>query len=517
MFSSGVLGVAGWKVMQMKFLRLSTWWVFGCLWIAGSARAMPAHLDILLGRPTDRSIAVSVLADSDLQAFVEYGVQTGDYTRQTSTVDVAAGIPSVLVLDSLDPGGEYRYRVRYREPGAESFAAGPEAAFHTQRRQGSAFVFAVEADPHYQDNDPEVHRLTLANVAADHPDFLIDLGDTFMTEKLKVNDFVGAAQICRDVRTGFFSITGPSVPLFLASGNHEAELGWDLDMGHPQDNIAVWATQARQLFYPSPVPGSFYSGSAVPDSFLQQPRDGYYAFEWGDALFVVLDPFWYTRTKPRDGWSWTLGTDQYQWLDRTLSQSRAAFKFVFIHHLVGGSFDGIARGGKEFASYFEWGGHNKDGTWGFAEGRPFLAMPIQDLLLAHGVNVVFHGHDHFFDKQDLDANADGVTDLVYQELPQPSRRATNAQALAKSYGYTEGVILDGSGHLRVTVSPTQATIQYVRAVLPVDESPRLTNRMVSYTYPVAPRTNVSARLAPASTATGWRRAITSLASGGGNE
>jgi hypothetical protein len=27
------------------------------------------------------------------------------------------------------------------------------------------------------------------------------------------------------------------------------------------------------------------------------PED-YYAWEWGDALFVAIDPFWYTTTKP---------------------------------------------------------------------------------------------------------------------------------------------------------------------------------------------------------------------------
>ena len=40
-----------------------------------------------------------------------------------------------------------------------------------------------------------------------------------------------------------------------------------------------------------------------------------------------------------------------------------------------------------------------------------------------GVDVVFHGHDHLFVKEDLDANGDGLSDLVYQECPQPS--ATN--------------------------------------------------------------------------------------------
>ena len=79
----------------------------------------------------------------------------------------------------------------------------------------------------------------------------------------------------------------------------------------------------------------------------------------------MLDPFWYTTPKPnKDGWGWTLGRDQYDWLERTLTQSAAHFKFVFIHNLVGGGFDGLGRGGLEFAQYFEWGGQNPDGSDG---------------------------------------------------------------------------------------------------------------------------------------------------------
>ena len=75
------------------------------------------------------------------------------------------------------------------------------------------------------------------------------------------------------------------------------------------------------------------------------------------------------------------------------------------------------------ARYGEWGGFNTNDTWGFDTRRPGWAMPIQSLLLSNGVNAVFHGHDHLFVKQELDANGDGVTDLIYQECPQPS--ATN--------------------------------------------------------------------------------------------
>jgi len=33
----------------------------------------------------------------------------------------------------------------------------------------------------------------------------------------------------------------------------------------------------------------------------------------GDALFIVLDPFWYTAPKPGDCCELTLGREQYEW------------------------------------------------------------------------------------------------------------------------------------------------------------------------------------------------------------
>ena len=118
-------------------------------------------------------------------------------------------------------------------------------------------------------------------------------------------------------------------------GNHDGEN--PRGRGDGADALAVWSCLTRQALFPSPVPGSFYTGNAArhPEAGLLQD---YYAWEWGDALFVALDPFWYTQEArgQRDNWKRTLGTEQYQWLARTLEGSPAKYKFVFIHHLVGG-------------------------------------------------------------------------------------------------------------------------------------------------------------------------------------
>lgn len=438
----------------------------------------------VLGRPTSTSIAVNVFTSSSLQAYLEYGPQAGGAAQQTTSITINAGSPATITLNALSPDTPYAYHLRYRAAGVSAYATGPEGSFHTQRATGKGFTFDIEADPHYHDFNPDLYTTTLNNILADKPDFLIDLGDTFMTEKFKITTQAGAAQYYLAMRTGFLSRVGCAMPLFLVNGNHESELGWLLDSAHPQANMAVWATQLRQLYFPCPVPGSFYSGATVNDPYTQAPRDGYYSFTWGDALFVILDPFWYTTAKPTDGWDWTLGRAQYDWLARTLAQSNAQFKFVFLHNLVGGSFDGQARGGVEFTPYFEWGGLNSDGTAGFAAKRPGWARPIQDLLLGSGVQAVFHGHDHFFARQELDADHDGRTDLIYQECPQPGFRGNSAPPTGR-YGYVNGDILASAGHLRLTVSSTGVKVEYIRAWLPQEENSSRKNGETAFSYTIA--------------------------------
>jgi len=115
-------------------------------------------------------------------------------------------------------------------------------------------------------------------------------------------------------------------------------------------------------------------------------------------------------------------------------------------------------------------------------------MPIRDLLLTNRAQVFFHGHDHLFCKQDYYASgvANGLPDLIYQEVPQPSHYPYNATNYATGtnlgYNYQSGIFFGNSGHLRVTVSPANARVEYVRSYRPSDEAPGVTNRMVSYSY-----------------------------------
>jgi hypothetical protein len=338
----------------------------------------------LLGRPTDTSVTVNAFADTDLEVYLEYGTAPGIYTQQTPHTVFPSGNPIQIVMDQLQLDTRYYYRMNYRRSDApqNEFSHRDEHSFQTRRSPGSSFIFTVQADSHLDENsDLELYRQTLTNVLADAPDFHLDLGDTFMCEKHSA-PLTALAQTAPDQATvdesylyerANFGLISTSTPLFLVNGNHEGELGW-LNDGTAQ-NLAVWTSKARQMYYLNPVPNGFYSGDSVEEPFVGK-RASWYAWHWGPALFVVLDPYWNTKTKSnKDPWALTLGERQYRWLEETLASSPATYKFVFIHSLVGG-LDGQMRGGIEAAPYFEWGGQNPDGTAGFDSKRPGWGTPF---------------------------------------------------------------------------------------------------------------------------------------------
>ena len=388
--------------------------------VGGGDAGLPVLLATeILGVPHGDSISVSVIPASDADVYFEYGTSPGTYTGRTMGTMDPGGTPSADLIRGLQPDTRYFYRTRWRAPGGGEYAAGPERTFHTARPRGQSFVFTIQADPHLDENSNlDLYRRALANELSDSPDMVVDLGDTFMCEKHSV-PLDATVQAAPDNATvvarylyerGNFGLLAHSAALFLVNGNHEGEAGWFLNGS--ANNLAVWTSLARKSYFPTPEPDGFYSGGNVVEPYVGK-RTSWYAWEWGDALFVVLDPFWYTTSRNKaDGWVWTLGREQYDWLQTTLHNSSAPFKFVFIHHLVG-ALDTQGRGGIEAAPFYEWGGSNDDGTPGFDIHRAGWGKPIHQIMVDNHVTALFHGHDHVYVKQQLDG-------IVYQEVPQPS-------------------------------------------------------------------------------------------------
>lgn len=387
---------------------------------------VPAHpYDLVIGQVTRSAATVSVLCYADSEGTLSWGTAPGKWTHSLPAQKFPKDVPVPLEINGLSPGTRYYWRVRFASDASD------ERTFTTLRPKGSAFTFSVQADSHLDGGSvAAVYRRSL-NAVRD-TDFLVDLGDTFMTDKYPRYTDAHPQYVAQRY---YFDLA--RVPLFLVLGNHDGEAGRWRD-GSPE-NMADWARRERKRYFPNPT-------------------ENYWAFESGDALFVALDPYWFTtgggRRDRDDNWYRTLGKTQYDWLKTTLEKSKARWKFVFIHNLVGGlGKDG--RGGAEAAPFCEWGGKNSDGTDGFAQHRPDWPMPIHQLLVRNGVTAVFHGHDHLFAHQTLDG-------IVYQETPQPSHGHGGAFQSAGEYGYTQGTLLEGSGVLKVTVGPEKAQVVFLR-------------------------------------------------------
>lgn len=433
----------------------------------------------MLGRPTNHSICVQAFFDTTVELSIRYGTSPSNYSNQTNWQTFLGNENAIIILDNLAEDTKYYYQLAFRSPSSSNIIYRPEYTFTTQRRINKSFSFTIQADPHLDEqSDTALYKLCLKNQLEDNPDFMIDLGDFLMSDKLtnalKIVPRDTITYRCNLLRTYYENI-GHSVPLFIALGNHEGEAGWQLN--NTANNVAVWGTLDRKKYFMNPAPNDFYTGDTINHSYVGQ-RENYYAWKWGDALFIVLDPYWYTSPKPDslNGWRWTLGKTQYDWLKKTLEQDNSKFKFVFAHQIIGGDPDG--RGGVEFADLYEWGGNNLNGTRGFETNRPGWYKPIKDLLTENRVSIFFHGHDHFFGMQQKNC-------LYYQEIPQPSHPNFTSIGQAIKYGYKEGVILPGSGHIRVTVDGNGAKVDYVRAYLPKNENGSRKNKDVAATYYIA--------------------------------
>lgn len=430
----------------------------------------------LLCRPTDKSVSVCAVASQDVDAYFEYGIAPGVYTKQTPVQSVVADSSIQGVLTDLQKDTKYFYRMQYRLKGATDFTAGSEHTFHTCRPASGTFTFTVQADPHLDDvSDTNVYKNCMKNVLKDNPDFNIDLGDIFMSEKLTTDNAGTIARV--QLLRSYYDLISHSMPVFLVLGNHEGEAG-NKNTGI-ENWVGVWDARARKIYFPNPQPDDFYTGDTAQYQFIGK-RESYYAWEWGSALFVVIDPFWYS--KKNSEWGWTLGETQYWWFRKILETSIATFKFVFAHQLVGGlanpnNAGGMGRGGAEAVQFFEMGGKNADSTEGFATNRPGWGKTIHQVLVDNKVAIYFHGHDHFYAKQQRDG-------VIYQECPQPSLpNYTNINNAAK-FGYVTGKILPNAGHVRVTVSPTKAFVEYVRAYQEDNPANGWINGTASDTYTI---------------------------------
>ena len=208
---------------------------------------------------------------------------------------------------------------------------------------------------------------------------------------------------------------------------------WDGESGcNTSDEIARSMSQ-RLLYAPGPGPDTYPEGGSA--------NGDYYAFTWGDALFVVLNVMTYTPTchllgsGPGLADDWTLGAAQLGWLDQTLAQATSKWRFLFIHHTVGG-----AAGNADDTAYGRGGGQ---------AAHVGEQATIHAMMLQYGVQVFFYAHDHVF--------TDMVVDGIHYLLPGSAGAPWKFDSSETGYAH----YWPDSGYARVQVAPDRAEVDLV--------------------------------------------------------
>ena len=154
--------------------------------------------------------------------------------------------------------------------------------------------------------------------------------------------------------TKFWEMSKPiTMPYFLVVGNHDA---------HPKVLLSE-KTYKEQVDLPG--------------------NELYYSFTAGNSLFIVLDSFIDDQEKRIMG-------EQLKWLEAILANSTQKHKFVFLHHPL------YTDPGK--------GHHSHDSIDKYPESRDGLAA----LFKKFGVDAVFSGHEHYYEKRIVD----GITYVI---------------------------------------------------------------------------------------------------------
>jgi hypothetical protein len=95
-------------------------------------------------------------------------------------------------------------------------------------------------------------------------------------------------------------------------------------------------------------------------------------------------------------------------------------------------------------------------------------------MVKNGVSIFFQGHDHIFVHQERDG-------LVYQSMPNP---ADDTFSMFNEAAYLTGTKAPNSGHVRVTINPTEAKVEYFLAARTTDAARK--NLDIAHSYTVKP-------------------------------
>ncbi|MEZ5332705.1 MAG: metallophosphoesterase [Thermoanaerobaculia bacterium] len=408
-----------------------------------------------LFRPTARGCAVQWIPNGPIEARLLAGA---DPERLEEVAEARGATGGVMTWDGAARGGSAHLRFEARRRTGEPWSPWSLGPVRAGRAPGTSFRVAILADSHIYRRERGMEtnlEATLAAVARDRPDFVVYLGDEAGVHTTQHPAGSAAEAAARWVfwRQRFAPLVG-SVPGFLVLGNHVGEAGY-YGRGAGQGDsgsLQGWATAARRACFANPGPEAYPEGGS--------PLENYFAWTWGDALFVVLDVHRYTNpggAPPASVEEWTLGAAQLAWLERTLASSTARWKLVFAHHLVGGSEWDLSASTRRTVYKYGRGG----GRYALVGEQARVTAALRDA----GGGAFLYGHDHVF----ADQPAEGVRFLCCGRTTihtEADRLWWRGPGWAEAYGDVAARdpydFWAAIGYVRLEVTPQRATLQLVR-------------------------------------------------------
>jgi len=291
-----------------------------------------------LGETTTTSVVISWTTEGA-------GASEVRYSLDRSYSNVVAAVSSIYdgkywhsaTITGLAVNTTYYYRIY---TSGSDVTPWPEVTFTTAPgATASQFTFIALGDSRPATNSSPPGQGAL-DVAAEMEQHSFDLA-------LHTGDIVNSGGICsgddsawNQYIRAYFDLYAESmgdVPFYPNVGNHELSGGSCGYEGY------------TDVYY-------------LPENASAGDEEEYYSFDWGNAHFVALDT----------NQSYSTGSAQYNWLVNDLQASTRPWKLVFFHHPAYSS-----------------------GSHGSTSAVQTHLVPIFE---TYGVDVVFSGHDHHYER-----------------------------------------------------------------------------------------------------------------------
>lgn len=151
----------------------------------------------------------------------------------------------MIELSGLKANTQYSYQLFLKNQSDAAAKPTEEHSFRTRfQRNAIHFHYSGGLAPRRKYGS-KVYEQALCNALTEHPDFHIDLGDTFMTDKRR--DFHDAAPQY-DAQRYYFGKLCHSAPLFMVLGNHDGEIG---SSDTQSDAMGPWSYNMRTQRFPA--------------------------------------------------------------------------------------------------------------------------------------------------------------------------------------------------------------------------------------------------------------------------